>query len=237
MAASQNKGTSGKKNTSNGKTTKKTTASKAAQKNARTAKGAAPAGNKQVGAVVLFAVALFLLFLAFINGGNVWAVLQGAFFGLFGVMAYIIPFLLIVVAVLISMDKDSVSLRPKVLLAALLIWFLCSAIYVFAGDGAPAGFGSAVAGAYKLGSEGLSGGAIGALLGAPLLMMFGYKLPAGLTLILLAFVTLMLLTGTTLVRLYHMIVEPAEKARTGSISRSRRSGSTGSGRSASGSLP
>ncbi|MBO4383584.1 MAG: hypothetical protein J5847_05785, partial [Clostridia bacterium] len=188
MAASQNKGTSGKKNPSNSRSTKKSTASKAAQKNARTAKGTAPAGNKQVGAVVLFAVALFLLFLAFINGGNVWAVLQGAFFGLFGVMAYIIPFLLIIVAVLISMDKDSVSLRPKVLLAALLIWFLCSAIYVFAGDGAPGGFGSAVAGAYKLGSEGLSGGAIGAILGAPLLMMFGYKLPAGLTLILLAFV-------------------------------------------------
>ncbi|MBP5271528.1 MAG: DNA translocase FtsK [Clostridia bacterium] len=129
-------------------------------------------------------------------------------------MAYVIPFLMVALAILISMDKDSASLRPKVLLAALFIWFLCAAIYVFAGDGAPGTFGSAVAGAYKLGAEGLSGGAIGAILGAPLLLLFINKLPAGLTLILLAFVTLMILSGTTLVRLYHYIMDPAEKART-----------------------
>ncbi|MBR1704562.1 MAG: DNA translocase FtsK, partial [Clostridia bacterium] len=124
-----------------------------------------------------------------------------------------IPFLLIALAVLISLDRDNVNLRPKVLLTFLFIWFLCGAIYVFAGDGAPGQFTHAVAGAYTLGREGLSGGAFGAILGAPLLLMFINKLPAGLTLILLAFVTLMILSGTSLVRLYHYIMDPAEKAR------------------------
>ena len=220
MATSQNKGSSNRRNTNTRSTAKSSgsrsgSAKKAAQKNSRTAKGAQKvSNNKQMGAIILFAVALFLAFLAFINGGGFWLVLQQVFFGLFGVMAYVIPFLLIAVAILISMDRDTDNLQPKIILSMLFIWFLCGAIYVFAGDGAPATFGSGVAGAYKLGQDGFSGGAIGAILGAPLLMLFVNKLPAGLTLILLAFVTFMLLSGTTLVRLYHYIIDPAEKART-----------------------
>ena len=209
MAASQNKGTTGKKNTTNSRGG----AAKQAQKNARTAKGTAATNSKQIGAIVLFAVALFLLFLAFIPGGNVWAVLQSAFFGVFGVIAYVIPFLLFYVAALIAMDKDTVQLRPKIALAIVLIWFLCAAVYVFAGDGSVGTLGNAIAGAYRLGNDGANGGAFGAILGAPLLKLFGGKVPAGLTLILLAFVTLMILSGTTLVKLYHMIADPAEKAR------------------------
>ena len=219
MATSQ-KGSSNRKTTNSRSGAKSGgsrsgSARKTAQRNSKAAKSAQKASNnKQMGAIILFAVALFLAFLAFLKGGGVWLVLQNVFFGLFGVMAYIIPFLLIAVAILISMDRDTDNLQPKIVLAMLFIWFLCAAIYVFAGDGAPSSIGSGIAGAYQLGQDGLSGGAIGAILGAPLLRLFINKLPAGLTLILLAFVTLMLLSGTTLVRLYHYIVDPAEKART-----------------------
>lgn len=219
MATSQ-KGSSNRKTTNSRSGAKSGgsrsgSARKTAQRNSKAAKSAQKASNnKQMGAIILFAVALFLAFLAFIKGGGVWLVLQNVFFGLFGVMAYVIPFLLIAVAILISMDRDTDNLQPKIVLAMLFIWFLCAAIYVFAGDGAPSSIGSGIAGAYQLGQDGLSGGAIGAILGAPLLRLFINKLPAGLTLILLAFVTLMLLSGTTLVRLYHYIVDPAEKART-----------------------
>lgn len=219
MATSQ-KGSSNRKTTNSRSGAKNGgsrsgSAKKTAQRNSKAAKSAQKASNnKQMGAIILFAVALFLAFLAFIKGGGVWLVLQNVFFGLFGVMAYVIPFLLIAVAILISMDRDTDNLQPKIVLAMLFIWFLCAAIYVFAGDGAPSSIGSGIAGAYQLGQDGLSGGAIGAILGAPLLRLFINKLPAGLTLILLAFVTLMLLSGTTLVRLYHYIVDPAEKALT-----------------------
>ena len=219
MATSQ-KGSSNRKTTNSRSGAKSGgsrsgSAKKTAQRNSKAAKSAQKASNnKQMGAIILFAVALFLAFLAFLKGGGVWLVLQNVFFGLFGVMAYVIPFFLIAVAILISMDRDTDNLQPKIVLAMLFIWFLCAAIYVFAGDGAPSSIGSGIAGAYQLGQDGLSGGAIGAILGAPLLRLFINKLPAGLTLILLAFVTLMLLSGTTLVRLYHYIVDPAEKART-----------------------
>lgn len=213
MATSQKKGSTKKKPAT--KRPANSNAKKTAQKTAKAAKNnAAASNNKQIGAIVLFAVALFLAFLAFVPGGGLWQILQGVLFGLFGVMAYVVPFLLIALAILISMDRDNTGLRAKVLLALLLIWFICGAIYVFAGDGAPGTFGSAVASAYTLGRDGFSGGALGALLGAPLLMMFVNKLPAGLTLILLAFVTLMILSGTSLVRLYQYFSEPAEKART-----------------------
>ena len=219
MATSQ-KGSSNRKTTNSRSGAKNGgsrsgSAKKTAQRNSKAAKSAQKASNnKQMGAIILFAVALFLAFLAFLKGGGVWLVLQNVFFGLCGVMAYVIPFFLIAVAILISMDRDTDNLQPKIVLAMLFIWFLCAAIYVFAGDGAPSSIGSGIAGAYQLGQDGLSGGAIGAILGAPLLRLFINKLPAGLTLILLAFVTLMLLSGTTLVRLYHYIVDPAEKART-----------------------
>ena len=219
MATSQ-KGSSNRKTTNSRSGAKSGgsrsgSAKKTAQRNSKAAKSAQKASNnKQMGAIILFAVALFLAFLAFLKGGGVWLVLQNVFFGLFGVMAYVIPFFLIAVAILISMDRDTDNLQPKIVLAMLFIWFLCAAIYVFAGDGVPSSIGSGIAGAYQLGQDGLSGGAIGAILGAPLLRLFINKLPAGLTLILLAFVTLMLLSGTTLVRLYHYIVDPAEKART-----------------------
>ena len=212
MAASQNKGTSNKKNTTAKKPANRSTAQKQAQKNARTAKGAAATNNKQIGAIVLFAVALFLGFVAFIPGGGLWLILQKGLFGLFGVIGYVIPFLLAYVAVIVAMDKDSTDLRPKIALAVLLIWFICAAVFVFAGDGVGK-VGEAIAQAFKMGNDRPFSGAFGALLGAPLLKLFVYKIPAGLTLILLAFVTLMILSGTTLVKLYHMVVDPAEKAR------------------------
>ncbi len=212
MAASQNRGTSNKKNTNAKRPANKSSASKQAQKNARTAKGTAASNNKQIGAIVLFAVALFFGFVAFIPGGGLWAALQTGLFGIFGVIGYVIPFLLAYVAILVAMDKDSTSLKPKVALVSLLIWFICAAVFVFAGDGVGQ-VGEAIKNAFLMGKDRPFSGALGAILGAPLLKLFAAKLPAGLTLILLAFVTLMILSGTTLVKLYHMVVDPAEKAR------------------------
>ena len=129
MATSQ-KGSSNRKTTNSRSGAKNGgsrsgSAKKTAQRNSKAAKSAQKASNnKQMGAIILFAVALFLAFLAFLKGGGVWLVLQNVFFGLFGVMAYVIPFLLIAVAILISMDRDTDNLQPKIVLAMLFIWFI-----------------------------------------------------------------------------------------------------------------
>ncbi len=223
MATSQKKGSTNRKKTNTKPAAKKTTSSrsgssnakKAATKNARTAKGNASSSNKkQISAIVLFAVALFLLFVTLIPGAGLWAVLQQVVFGLFGgVMAYVLPIMLLVVAVMTSYDRDTVNLKHKVIEACLVIVLICAAIFVIAGDGSVSSYGSAIAGAFQLGKSASNGGAIGAIVGAPLLLLFGNsKVPAAITLILVAFVVLMIMTGTTLQRLIHKLYDPVKTA-------------------------
>ena len=224
MATSPKKGSSAKKNTntrSAGNSRSRTgaqrgssNAKKTAQRTAKTAKNNAAASNgKQIGAIVLFAVALFLLFVTIIPGAGAWLFLQNVVFGLFGgVMAYVLPVLLLIVAVMTSYDRDTINLRHKVIEACLIIVLICAAIFVIAGDGAGS-FGNAVKGAYHLGKDPQNGGAIGAIVGAPLMMLFGNtKAPAAITLILVAFVILMLMTGTTLAKFVQKLYDPVKTA-------------------------
>ena len=228
MATSQNKGSSNRKNTNARPAAKKSggsrstaprgssTAKKTAQKNAKTAKTSAAASNgKQIGAIALFAVALFILFVTIIPGGDhsVWTGLQDIVFGLFGrIMAYVFPILLMIVAVMTSYDRDTINIRHKVIEACFAIALVGAAIFVIAGDGVPGEFGSSVAGAFKLGREVSSGGAIGAIFGWPIFKMTGAKVPAAITLILLAFVALMLMTGTTLAKFVQKLYDPVKSA-------------------------
>ena len=227
MATSQ-KGSSNKKNTNSRPAAKKTGGSrtsaprgtsgakKTAQRTAKTAKtGAAASNGKQIGAIALFAVALFLLFVTIIPGGDgsLWTGLQDIVFGLFGrVMAYVFPILLMIVAVMTSYDRDTINIKHKVIEACFAIALICAAVFVIAGDGVPGEFGSSVAGAFKLGREVSSGGAIGAIFGWPIFKMTGAKVPAAITLILLAFVALMLMTGTTLAKFVQKLYDPVKSA-------------------------
>ena len=126
MATSQ-KGSSNKKNTNSRPAAKKnggsrtsaprgtSGAKKTAQRTAKTAKtGAAASNGKQIGAIALFAVALFLLFVTIIPGGDgsLWTGLQDIVFGLFGrVMAYVFPILLMIVAIMTSYDRDTINIK------------------------------------------------------------------------------------------------------------------------------
>ncbi len=136
MATSQ-KGSSNKKNTNSRPAAKKnggsrtsaprgtSGAKKTAQRTAKTAKtGAAASNGKQIGAIALFAVALFLLFVTIIPGGDgsLWTGLQDIVFGLFGrVMAYVFPILLMIVAVMTSYDRDTINIKHKVIEACFAI--------------------------------------------------------------------------------------------------------------------
>ncbi|MBQ8926625.1 MAG: DNA translocase FtsK [Clostridia bacterium] len=215
MATSQ-KGSTNRKKPAAKPAAKKSSAKRSAQRTTKNAKNSAAASNgKQIGAIALFAFALFLLFVTIIPGGDhsAWTALQDVVFGLFGrVMAYIFPLLLMAVAVMTSYDRDTINIKHKVLEACLAIALICAAVYVIAGDGVPGTFGSSVAGAFKVGREIDSGGAIGAIFGWPIFKMTGAKAPAAVTLILLAFVALMLMTGTTLARFVQKLYDPVKSA-------------------------
>lgn len=165
--------------------------------------------RKQVGAIILFAVALFLLCLAIIPGASVWESVRGFYFGIFGFCTYIWPAVLVYVAVMTSLDRPTDKLGTKVIEAAIFILLLCSVIHVFTVDPS-GGYFADIKSAYLSGIEHRNGGAFGAILGGGLFYPFG-KTAAAATLFILMFVDLMFMTGLTLIRLFRTLWKPVQK--------------------------
>lgn len=231
MATSQKKGTTAKrksgtaskKNSSAKKnTTRRTNSSKKTStsrtKSAQAKQAQQRAANKQMAAILLFAISLFMLFVAIIPGGSAWAVLHNVFFGLFGVCAFIWPFILMYVAIATSVNDEDTNLKVKVAEASLLVILLCAAVHIFAH---PSGvivndLKGEISSAWNVAMDGIispqSGGVIGAFLGGLLLMLFASKVASALTIVLLIFVVIMIMSGTTLVNFFKGLWTPVQKA-------------------------
>ena len=85
-------------------TKKKSSARRSARRSA-----ARDSARLQVQAVILLAVAVLTFCIAIIQGENVWTWMHNLMLGLFSFSAYILPFLLGFVAVMLALEKDSSS--------------------------------------------------------------------------------------------------------------------------------
>ena len=166
-------------------------------------------GRRQLLSVIWFAVAVFLLSVVFIPGQNVWLAIHNFIFGVFGVTAYFYPFLLGFVAVLFAMDKIGGSMNAKVIESGILVILVGAAVDIFSKHNDALTFWQHLTAAYKSGSHLKSGGFLGALVGQPLYLAFG-KTGAAITAILLIFVFLMIITGTTLMSLFRTMARPVK---------------------------
>lgn len=166
-------------------------------------------GRRQLLSVIWFAVAVFLLCVVFIPGQNVWLAIHNFIFGVFGVTAYFYPFLLGFVAVLFAMDKIGGSMNAKVIESGILVILVGAAVDIFSKHDDALTFWQHLTAAYKSGSHLKSGGFLGALVGQPLYLAFG-KTGAAITAILLIFVFLMIITGTTLMSLFRTMARPVK---------------------------
>ena len=166
-------------------------------------------GRRQLLSVIWFAVAVFLLCVVFIPGQNVWLAIHNFIFGVFGVTANFYPFLLGFVAVLFAMDKIGGSMNAKVIESGILVILVGAAVDIFTKHNAALTFWQHLTAAYKSGSHLKSGGFLGALVGHPLYLAFG-KTGAAITAILLIFVFLMIITGTTLMSLFRTMARPVK---------------------------
>ncbi|MGI6279740.1 MAG: DNA translocase FtsK 4TM domain-containing protein [Acutalibacteraceae bacterium] len=189
MAAAKRKGSAAKSKTS------------PAQDNA--------AGRRQLLSVAWFAVAVFLLCVVFIKGENLWAGLHNIIFGIFGLTAYFYPFLLGFVAIMYAVDKINGSITAKITESGFLVMFVGAAIDIFSKHDNTLTFWQHLVSKYTLGIQLKSGGFLGALVGQPLYLAFG-KTGAAITVILLIFVLLMIITGTTLVSLFRAVGRPVK---------------------------
>ncbi len=166
--------------------------------------------RNQVRAVVLFACAVLLACLVLIPGDNLWKWAHNAVLGLFGGWALLWPLLMIYVAIVTTLEKPRGSVGGKIWLTALIIVLCCAAGYIFSGDLPQQGtkLWDYVTSLYLLNS-GVGGGVVGGMLGLPLLKAVG-ALGAKIIVILLLFVAVMVLTGTTLIGLFRTIKKPVD---------------------------
>ena len=166
--------------------------------------------RNQIRAVVLFACAIFLGCLVLIPGDNLWNWAHQGVLGLFGSWALLWPVLIIYVAVITALEKPRGSISGKVWLTVVIIVLFCATGYIFGGSDLPEdlGFGQYIATLFHNNAN-TGGGVIGGLLGHPLLLAAG---PTGakIIVILLLFVAIMVLTGTTLIGLFRTLKKPVD---------------------------
>ncbi len=166
--------------------------------------------RNQVRAVVLFACAIFFACLVLITGDNLWKWAHGAVLGIFGGWAVLWPLLMVYVAVATTLEKPSGSISGRIWMSALVIVLFCAAGYIFKGDLPEQGtkLWEYITLLYQENS-GVGGGVVGGVLGLPLLKAAGAT-GARIIVVLLLFVAVMLLTGTTLIGLFRTIKKPVD---------------------------
>lgn len=171
--------------------------------------------KRQLYAIVLFCVSLLLLCLVFIKGESLWGFCRELMFGLFGFTSFIWPIILIYIAVTATLNKIDSKVGYKVAEAALLTVLISSAIHIFSFKGDAVDYFHDIADAYnyfRIDGSVFGSGAVGAILGGAILLITGSaKVPSAAIILVLIFLAVMLVTGTTLIKLINGFVNPAKK--------------------------
>ncbi len=173
---------------------------------------AASYASRQMLAVLLFAMAVFMAFIVFIPGEHLWTKMHNFMFKLFGFTAYAYPFLIGVISIVCATDKESSKVRAKTIEAFVFMLLLGALVDIIATPGecfADGGlFSARINESWRLQYD-FGGGVLGTLLGFPLGLAFG-KTGAIITLVILMFVFIMILTGTRLISLFKALAAPAK---------------------------
>lgn len=163
--------------------------------------------KRQIYAIILFAVGLFLAALSFIEGASLWKGLRGAMFGLLGPGAFFIAPLFIYVAIMTTLDKPVGTIGGKVWQTAVLILMISAAVQVFSyGALKEEGLWDCIVELYEAGNELNGGGVLSSVIALPLIACG--DLPARIVTVLLLFVFIMIFSGATLIGLYHSAMRP-----------------------------
>lgn len=168
---------------------------------------ASSGSDRQLKSVIWFAVSLFLMAIVFIKGENFWTSIHNVMFGIFGFTAYFYPFLLCFVAVMYALDKTSGTIGAKIIESVILVMLIGALVDVCKTVDTADTLGRHIAAVFAQGVK--NGGFLGAILGNPIFRAFG-KTGAVITISLLIFVFVMIITGTTLMALFKAASRPAK---------------------------
>lgn len=170
--------------------------------------------NKQLTAIILFAISVLWFFLAIIDAAGLWGIIRTFLFGMFGFFTFIFPLLLLVVTVLVALDKTEGTSKSRVIEATVLILILCSIIHI-AQCKSESTYFEAIKDAYNVfyidGSM-LGSGVLGAVLGGIVLLITGGNKPAAFVIMgVVLFVLIMVMAKLTLGNLFKGISKPVKK--------------------------
>ncbi len=193
---------------------KKTAAKKAAGKGNASSKNKKPTEQdvrykNQMRAVILFAVALFLGCLVIIKGESLWQLGHNFLLGFFGLWAILWPALLLYIAVVLSFEKTNSNFNARMGLVVLVILLVCGVGAAFGSNASPSdqSFWQILGNAFVAGVNRGTNSFIGGLISLPLIALCG-SIGAKIILLLVLFVAVMALTGTTLVKLFNTMAVP-----------------------------
>ena len=189
------------------KTTKK--------KSTKTAKKAEEASNqRQLYAILFFALGIIFLALAFVKGESLWQSMHYAIFGLFGWCAYLIGPVFIYLAVMNTMERPTFSTAAQGWESLALVLLLSGITTVFTENmELSGGVFTKIGQLYSYGKELVGGGVLSIVFGVSGLALMGRTAAIIVGLVLIVAV-LMLITGTTLIGIANGTKKAGEKVKT-----------------------
>lgn len=169
----------------------------------------------QLNIILLFASGLFLFFLVFIEGQNLWKIMRDIILGLFGVLAYFVGILVMVTSILFSFRSFNESFKGKLWQFVMLFVLICTQVQVCFH---PNYFNMSVIDCIlKIWTDGVlssGGGIVGGIVGLPLEYVAGRSAAIVVNWILI-FVFVLILTGSTLIGFFKTMYTPVKKIENG----------------------
>ena len=168
---------------------------------------------RQRAAIILFASAVLVFCIALFEGQSAWMWLHESLFGLFGVCAWALPFMLAALSIIFALNKPVISTNSVFICAGIFVFILSGIVHVGFREAEYINindFSVQVSDAWNYDSILKSGGVLGVMVGTSIAKLFG-KVPAMITMSLTLFVAVMFFSGTTLFTLYSALKTPVKK--------------------------
>lgn len=189
-----------------------------AHQNQRTAKQRAAARaeweyqrRRFIKAIILFLIAVFLLFVYLMPGEKLWLSVHELYHGLLGTLGFMLPVLLVYNAYQYAKDEPTYDYKRKTVLLALSTILLASAAYCFGAPDDPLqSYADELHNSLSSASTGAGPGVMGAMSGILLVKYVG-KTGGGFIAVLLFLVFLALSLGKHLVKLFNSFKQPVKE--------------------------
>ncbi len=161
--------------------------------------------------IIAFALGVFLFFVSILPLGSAWGAMRQCLFGMFGWCGFIVAPIIIYISVLAALDRPGSSIGGKIFQGILLVILLCALTQTFSKTQiSETNFADTFKVLYEAGAAFKGGGVFAAVVGWPLIKLFT-QTGAMIVMLILVFVLVLVITGTTLSEFFKKAYRPVQK--------------------------